>query len=220
MNIFNNWRKKKKATATPTLNGEVAPQPFKYLTQTGENEYTFVDQFKNKVLFHIIWKDKAGNSYFQFNDIKQMAAMRNIAGKTAVIEAEWGVTLKQAVAYLDKALQCLNVPNVGEASHNLHLLRERVLRTNPEQAYLNLATVYSLIEGENPEIFEGEFQKKKLLLWEQDPKSKVFFLNHAYADTTNLITISNTDTLLFLMKQMGELLTNSNEALKEKSIKS
>lgn len=163
---------------------------------------TYTDQLGRIVKLKETWTDIYGNKYYTFEDVKEMAANRHIAGKTAVIEAEFGCSKEQAIEAMDGVVKALNTQDYSTAAYKALLLKTKFQKADAEKAYLSLATVYVLMEGERPDSYEPEFAKKKLDLWERDIDTRLFFLNTAYTTTESLIGTLNLDMATYLMTKI------------------
>lgn len=189
-----------------TTQTDTAPIPTvkKYLVQDTTETNLFYYDMKigdevKRIKFRVVWNDMLGNVYYAFLDNKDIPALRHLAGKTAVSQSEWGFDKRGLLAHLQRSVEKHNAGDHVGGCHELQTIINRVTATDPVKALMRLATVYFIMDGERPDTFDADMMLKKLDAMEQDPSTKVFFLNEALAITESLDVISKAGTIQFLV---------------------
>lgn len=114
--------------------------------------------------------------------------MRYLLGWQAIEYANMGVNAKSAVAYIDEAVQSINTNNSAEAAYKLLTFKDRIVKADPEKAYLEISSCYVLMNNENPKTYDASMAQLKVALWSGDVDARAFFLTSAFKilkDLTN-----------------------------------
>ena len=159
-----------------------------------------------------IYRDKAGNIYYKHRDDRQMSAHRLRIAEIACIEAELCLNSKDGSMLVDKVITGIEMwaksPTSTGLSESLAILVElerRFKALAEEETFLKLATVYFMMNDEDPETYSSIDQQKKKDAWEVDKDAKDFFLCRAAEVTRFFGTTSDKDILLYLKKHQPDL---------------
>ena len=159
-----------------------------------------------------IYKDKAGNIYYKFRDDRQMSAHRLRIAEIAGIEAELCLSSEDGSKLVDEVINGIEMwaksPKSTGLSESLAILVELKRRFEAlaeEETFLKLATVYFMMNDEDPNKYSSIDQQKKKDAWEVDREAKDFFLCRAAEVTRFYGTTSDKDILMYLRKNQPEL---------------
>jgi len=150
----------------------------------------------------LCYTDASGNKYYEFIDDFQMPYKRFVTAQLQDRYVRFGLTVG-VLETMHKACERMAL----DASVKPEQLRKFImtLGLNIEQrlgymagedAYMQLAGVFYLIEGEPLEPEQGWFQKKKDI-WHNDPEAKDFFLLGAFRKSSGLAQTSIEDMKTF-----------------------
>jgi len=172
------------------------------------------DHKKDKAgdLLKRIYKDKNGNIYFGFRDPRQMPANRLRVGEIAGVEAELCLSSTDGSMLVDKVITDIETwakspksTGLANALSVLVELKRRFESLAEEETLLKLATVYFVMNKEDPYHYNTLEQQAKKDAWNIDGEAKDFFLCRA-AEITNFYgTTSDKDILMYLKQNQPEL---------------
>lgn len=168
---------------------------------------------KEADLLKRIYKDKAGNIYYQFRDHSRiMPAHRFRLAETAIIEADLGISAKEGSKLVDECINKFEAwakspksTGLSEALSILVELKRRFESLAEEETLLKLASVYFVMNDEDPYHYVSSQQQKKFDAWDIDIEAKDFFLCRAAEITGFYGNTSDKDILLYLKKNQPEL---------------
>ena len=159
-----------------------------------------------------IYKDKAGNIYYKFRDDRQLSAHRTRVGEITAIEAEMCISSEEGIKLtngiitdLENWTKSQKSTGFGDAMAKLVELRRRFELLAEEDTLLKLASVYFMMNDEDPQHYLPSEQQKKHDAWDIDSEAKDFFLCRAAEVTRFYGTTSDKDILMYLKKNQPEL---------------
>jgi len=159
-----------------------------------------------------IRKDKAGNIYNRFKDVREIPAHRLRLAEMAAIEADLGITAKDGCLLIDTAIEKFETwskspksTGLADALSILVELKRRFVSLAEEETLLKLATIYFTMNKEDPFVYNEIDQQAKKNAWNMDQETKDFFLCRG-AEITNFFgTTSDKDILTYLKQNQPEL---------------
>ncbi len=159
-----------------------------------------------------MYKDKSGNIYYKFRDPREMPAPRLRNAEIAAIEADLCITAKDGSMLIDTAIEKFEIwakspksTGLADALSILVELKRRFESLAEEETLQKLATVYFVMNNEDPHHYIQSQQQAKLDAWDIDREAKDFFLCRA-AEITNFYgTTSDKDILMYLKTNQPEL---------------
>lgn len=175
-----------------------------------------LDNAKNEAL-ELCYTDSAGRNFYKWKSPLSMPTMRYFIGWSEIEYANMGVTAKDALEHLTKAMDALSSNQAAQAAYYIGSFRNRIITADPEQAYLKLAACYCLFQHENPKEFSQALAQEKITAWMQDIDAKSFFLTFAFKTSAILTKSLKENTPSVLVNQMQQMtkLLESLTLLKE-----
>lgn len=141
-----------------------------------------------------------------------MSAHRLRIAEIAGIEAELCLNSKDGSMLVDKVITEIELwakspksTGLANALAILVELKRRFEALAEEETFLKLATVYFMMNDEDPYKYSDIDQQKKKDAWEVDSEAKDFFLCRAAEITRFYGTTSDKDILMYLRKNQPEL---------------
>jgi len=141
-----------------------------------------------------------------------MSAHRLRIAEIAGIEAELCLSSEDGSKLVDEVINGIEMwaksPKSTGLSESLAILVELKRRFEAlaeEETFLKLATVYFMMNDEDPNKYSSIDQQKKKDAWEVDREAKDFFLCRAAEVTRFYGTTSDKDILMYLRKNQPEL---------------
>lgn len=155
-------------------------------------------QYINKWDLEEIYVTADGTKIFGYKNPLLLPANRAISAEIAANQAAMKITRPQLEGMIEAMVQAGNEGEIVELFGYLYSLKDRLTWAAEEETLRNLANIYLLVEGENPEIIEKKFDKQKRQLMEEDLQARAFFLQYALKRTSDYSDISETDILRYL----------------------
>lgn len=150
------------------------------------------------VCLELAYTDKNGNNIYAFKNVAEIPYKRFVSAKVQ----EHFISMGIDKVILDKIVNAgirysqQTVTDIEEFKSEINLLFQNIkLRIGyvcSEDIYLRLASCYYVIDGEPLEEFNNNWYEKKLIMCQEDPALKGFFLQTAFRLTTDLPDISET----------------------------
>jgi len=150
----------------------------------------------------LCYTDAQGNNYYEFIDDFHMPYKRFVTAQLQERYVRFGLTHgvldTMAKACERMAMDAASKPEqLRKFIMTLGLnIEQRLGYMAGEDAYMQLAGVFYLIEGEPLDPEQGWFQKKKDI-WHNDPAAKDFFLHGAFVKSSGLAETSIQDMKTF-----------------------
>ena len=155
---------------------------------------------KTEYLTEEIFKDKFGNSWFQFKDKLNIPAKRAIAAEVATRFADLNMTKDNLKELIRKMKDHGNKGDVVSLFGILNEIEFRLDFVGEEQTLKELAVTYFILNDEDPSIINEKIKQQKLEILEADQKAADFFLQAAFDCTTIYSNISHIDITDYLTK--------------------
>lgn len=159
-----------------------------------------------------IYKDKNGNLYYGWRDVRQLPGHRLRNAETAAVEADLSISAQRGMEIIDAAIghfdEFAKSSKSQGFSKGLNLIMElRYLFAAllEEKTMLTLATVYYTMNDEDTEHYVQSEQQKKMDAWDKDEDAKDFFLCRAAEITGFFSGVSDKDILMCLKKEQPNL---------------
>ncbi len=130
----------------------------------------------------LIYTDKLGNKFYTLRNPANIPAERALTAWVYTNDSEYGITRERLKWALDKLKTAINnqQPDLVTISQVIGALEAcDSLYAEPE-VLLNLASVYTTMNGEQFEHYADYEQKAKRQAWDKDPEAKSFFLQFAH----------------------------------------
>ena len=165
-----------------------------------------------KKLLKRIYKDKNGNLYFGWRDVRQLSGYRLRVAEVAAVEADLSISAEDGINLIDQAIEKIEVWSKSTKSKGLSEglaiiveLRQRFSALAEEKTLLKLATCYFTMNDEDPEHYIQSQQQLKIDAWDMDGDAKSFFLCRAAEITQFYGDTSDKDILMYLKKEQPNL---------------
>lgn len=163
-----------------------------------------MDEKEIPVCLEPAYTDKNGNNIYAFKNVAEIPYKRFVSAKVQEHFISMGldkVVLDKIVSAGIKLSQ-QTVTDIEEFKSEINLLFQNIkLRIGyvcSEDIYLRLASCYYVLLDEPLTHFDNNWYEKKLIMCEQDPDLKGFFLQTAFKLTTDLQDISETTIATYL----------------------
>lgn len=127
-----------------------------------------------------IYTDKNGINYYTLENPAQIPAMRYYVGMRSVADMAIGLDREKVLTMLRRITDAINKGDMVDAAYNAEALRLAISNTDPADAYVQLAAVWCVEEGEPLLPFDMQRTKAKLERWKHDPEARNFFLIMGY----------------------------------------
>ncbi len=133
----------------------------------------------------LVYTDKAGNKYFTFKEPSNIPATRALTAWVFTKDAEFCLTSERWRTLLDKMTEALNQkqPNIKEIGTLISLAESADELYCERETLLKLASVYVIMNDEDPESYETHWQEAKRKAWGKDTDAESFFLQLSYQYT-------------------------------------
>lgn len=145
-----------------------------------------------------IYTDNNENEWFEFADIMSIPAKRAIAAEVATRFADMNLTKPILKELIEKMKDHANKGNVVGLFNILAEIEFRLDFIGEEQTLLELASIYFILDGEDPSEPSETWKAKKRELMEEDSDAKSFFLSRVYLLTTKFSELSEADFQKYL----------------------
>ena len=177
----------------------------------------------SEIPLKFIYEDKLGNKYYEYENFVTLPALRSIAVESSVKQLGLCLTLDEEKRLFDEMDKAINEERFTDVVYLIKDIQYRLQYLATESTLLELATVYFVMEDENPKAFQDKWKRKKLKAWNADPDAKDFFLSAAWQNIKSYSDISVEDITSYLTKNNKELskiwesirLMNSSDISKE-----
>jgi hypothetical protein len=162
-----------------------------------------------------IYKDKFGNNYYEFKTPEMMTYPRLFKIEEFTLYTAQPFQPDELKQTAQKIWDSLNKGKVGDAFILVKALIVKLDLTIIEDAYIGLAALYFVMDGEPLDSPSNEWIEKKKALWKQDPDAYSFFLQKCLQDSKRFLDIPEVDLKQYLEKTkiaaeiLSELLKNS-----------
>lgn len=123
---------------------------------------------------------------------------RKIMADLALTKAAMCIKRETLVDYFKEIRRLLDKGQIVTAFSWFQEIENRINDLPLEEHLIELACVYSILPGENPDKFQAEFQKKKREIFESDSDAKGFFLRLAYTIINGLSTLCEANILTLI----------------------
>lgn len=142
----------------------------------------------------LCYTDRMGNRYYRWKNPAAMATIRYLVGWQCIEYANMNLNPKEAIGYLDKIISANNSSNKSDVGYNAVSMKNRILKSDPERAYLELASCYVLMNNEIPKTYDTDLAAVKISIWQNDLEARAFFLNLSFQISKDLTSTSGPDT--------------------------
>lgn len=146
----------------------------------------------------LIYTAKDGTRYYEFKEVGLIPAIRAISGERAARFAEMKMTeatLKMIVEDLKKNCKLNNWGRVFQVVDEMNL---RLNLYTEENALLELACQYVIIEGEDVENPSPALNERKVTAWREDGAARSFFTMWAYRLIQDYSHLQPSDLVAYL----------------------
>lgn len=148
-----------------------------------------------------IYTDTEGGKWYAWENPVLMPAMRTTAAEAAGKAADMCMTPELFAKMVQEAKDYANEGNIVDCFGVLDRIQQRTEWAAEEKTLLNLAAVYFLRKGEDPEVPSEFYTKEKHRVWELDGNCRAFFLIAAFRLINKYGTISDKDILQYLQEK-------------------
>lgn len=149
---------------------------------------------------HLVYESLTkGTKIYALKDLSTISAHRGNHAEKMKRFASMAITETELKRLLDKAISSVNEKqDLVQAMAIMHEIRFRTEMICEENSLLELAYTYLMIEGEDDEMINSEYLKKKKDLVEAEIDLKGFFLRWALALVNNFSQKPDVDLLSYL----------------------
>lgn len=153
---------------------------------------------ETEVALKHVYTDKQGNNFFEYENPLEMPKVRMLAGEISTRYMAMNLTKEELLRLLTEAEHRANKGNIVELFSIIKEIKDRAHYLAEENSLMQLATVYFLMEGEDPKLYDKATQRRKMALWNQDEEMKGFFLQKAWDQTHSFTESSQINIPLYL----------------------
>jgi hypothetical protein len=158
-----------------------------------------VDSIKKLIL------TKNGHRWYEYTRPTQLPIRRALSAEIAAKQAKMNITRETLIESIDKMVGYANKGNIVDLFTLLTEIQRRMTFCCEEATMVELASVYFLLDDENPELVEDFYKRKKLEIWKNDSELKYFFLQSLLKLTQNFTTSLAFDIREYLEENIKEL---------------
>ena len=154
----------------------------------------------SQIPLNVIFVDKEGRNWYEFQNAMTIPAKRAIAAEVATKMQEMNLTKE---VFLDLLAKMKEYANQGKIVDLFAILNEMEFRMNfiaEEETLINLAAAYFVIEGEDETDFSEVEKVKKVNYIKENKEAFNFFVQRAFEFTTNYSEMSETDIQEYLLQ--------------------
>ena len=154
-------------------------------------------------LTRFVYKSSDGSKWFEFKNPMNTPAKRAIAAEVATRFADMNITKTELKTLIVRMKEEANKGDIVSVFNLMAELDFRLDFIGEQETLLELASVYYVLEGENPDDLSDEWTEKKKKILKEDSDCRDFFLSKVYLFTTKHSELSGADFLKYL-KQSKE----------------
>lgn len=176
-----------------------------YLKTRGVKSLKVFKEYVQKETIKLAYKTTDGTKVYAYDNPFQMPANRAISAEVATVQASMNIDSKSLRIMLQSVKGHFNKGDAVKGCQIIENILERMKYACEEITLTNLANCYLVLEGENPEIIDDKFNKKKKEIMDSDPLAKGFFLEYALKVTQDFGKVSGQDILNYLEAQKQEV---------------
>ena len=133
-----------------------------------------------------IYEMPDGRSVYAFSNLLQIPYKRKEAAMMYSRFAQLCMTPERFQEYVKQAIAALNKNNTALAATLLYHMQITDEIYGEVESLLRLASVFTVMEGEDAEKYTESMQEKKVELWKSIPDARAFFLTWAAQSLPNL----------------------------------
>ena len=133
--------------------------------------------FKDNPQYNKVISSNNGTDFYMLKDFSQYHMSRFLAASANDRYARLGLTPDVMYAIEENILKATELKNWADIAVWVNNLRARRSEPVDEFAALRMASIYSFIDGEDPEKCEPVWNNKKFQLIKEEPALFSFFLN-------------------------------------------
>lgn len=159
----------------------------------------------SEIPLKFIYEDKAGNKFYEYENFVTLPALRSVAVEASIKQLGLCLTLDEEKRLFDEMDKAINEERFTDVVYLIKDVQYRLQYLATESTLLDLATVYFVMDGENPKAYQENWKQKKLRAWRNDPDAKDFFLSAAWQNIKSYSDISVQDIASYLTKNDKEL---------------
>lgn len=143
-----------------------------------------------KIPMNMVYTDKFGNNWYQYENNLTIPAKRAIAAEVATRFAEMNLTKETLSELIGHMKKKANEGNIVDLFHLLAEIEFRLEFVGEERTLMDLAVCYFVIDGEDESDFSEVYRKKKIDVLLEDGDARSFFLDKAFQLTTKYSNMS------------------------------
>ncbi len=163
---------------------------------------TYLAEHKSQFdLVHVYTgKDEAGKvmKWYSFANPLKLPARRMLAAEAAMKQAEMNIDRDSLLEFISAMEDAGNSGKITVMFAHLKNLEQRINFAAEEETLINLASVYFLIEGEDPLVINDNTQERKRAMIRSSEDAKAFFLTSAFRLTNEYSDMPDSDILSYL----------------------
>lgn len=153
-----------------------------------------------KIAVKEIYKDKLGNTWYEYVNPLTIPAKRAIAAEVATRFADMNLTKENFITLMNEMKKKANEGNIVDLFNILGEIEFRLNFIGEEQTLMELACCYYLIGDEDETDFSDIHKQRKLDILKEDTEAKDFFIQGAFIRTIKYSDMSETDILDYLIQ--------------------
>jgi hypothetical protein len=177
----------------------------------------FIHMYHNlDIKLELIYESAKGYKFYTYAHPIQVPYKRTEMALLYSRYASMGITRARLYEYIDAIIQANNKSDtslIGALANQLKAVEEM---TAERKVLQDLATVYTVLEGEPATRFVESWQDKKRDIWQDDEDCRDFFLSWAYGKIADLTKIQ-ADTILKRSRELASAREIMDLTLRKKS---
>lgn len=150
----------------------------------------------------LVYTDKAKNKYYTFKNPAEIPHGRWMDAQILQRYAEFCLTKEQFSMWLDRMEESINQkqPDIASLGALVKVARASEELYCEKETVLNLATVYFMMNDEDPETYMDYWQKAKREAWGKDKGAESFFLQQCVLLIPMSAEQRNSNVLRYIQK--------------------
>lgn len=144
-----------------------------------------------------------------FDNPVMIPKLRVVPADLAITKAAMRMTESTLIKYMGKIEDLFNKGEIVKGCAYFNEMKARLQEIPDEEHLIEIACVYSVLPGEDPEKWEGKFIRAKREIFAEDEAAKGFFLHMAY---TAIMTLADISESAFLAASLQQLQTQELRA--------
>lgn len=155
---------------------------------------------ERKIAVKEVYKDKFGNSWYEYVNPLQIPAKRAIAAEVATRFADMNLTKDNFITLMNEMKKKANEGNIVELFSILGEIEFRLNFIGEEQTLIELACCYYLMGDEDETDYSDIHKERKVAVLKEDTAAKDFFIQGAFKRTIKYSDMSEADILDYLIQ--------------------